>query len=120
MPALPADIAAGTRDAAIETWRDDTVKARFPSAREGAAQPAEGYFDSPVHAAAAIAARGALVGTERRRFAVTADGLQWPNPAVGVPTVRLVDPEQKADAPFLVARVEVDLETETTTYELFG
>lgn len=120
MVARAADIAAGTRAAALEQWRDDAVRARYPSARDGLASPADGYFDEPAHAATAVAARGALLGTERRRFAVVADGLHWPDPAAGVPTVRLVDAEHRADGAFLVARIELDLESETTSYELFG
>lgn len=118
MPALTSDIAAGTRPAAVETWRDDGVKARLPSARDGS--DGEGFFDLTADAAAAVAARGALIGTERRRFMVTAQGLEWPNPAAGVPTARLIDAEQSIDAPCLVARIEVDLEGEVTRYELFG
>lgn len=128
MPATVEDIAAGTRAVVTATFENGAIAVRYPSARDGSLEPAEGYFDSVDDAEAVIAARGALIGVERRRFTVSADGLQWEvldaihNPAPGkdFPTVRLIDPEQAIDAPCLVARIELDLENETTTYELFG
>lgn len=120
MPALPADIAAATREVAISTWSDTAIAARYPAARDGSVTPATGYFDSAANADTVIQARGALIGVERRRFAVTVQDLVWPDPASGIPTARLIDGEQRADGDFLVARVELDLDAETTSFELFG
>ena len=119
MPATPADIAAGTRAAQVETWTSAPIKTRYPNARDGSEQPAEGFFDNAADAAAAIAQRGALVGTERRRFAVEAEGLHWPDPAAGLPAVTLIDPEHAVNGTGLTARIELSLEDETTRYEVY-
>lgn len=120
MPALPADIAAATREAAISTWSDPAIAARYPAARDGSVTPAAGYCDSAIDADTVIKARGALIGVERRRFAVTVQDLAWPDPTTGIPTALLVDLEQRANGAFLMARVELDLEAETSSFELFG
>ncbi len=120
MPADPVDIASGIRPARVETWADPAIKARYPSARDGSVEPAEGFFDNAAHGAAALAQRGALVGVERRRFLAEVDGLQWLDPANGVPTVTIRDPEQKLDGPIMLTRIELNLEAERTTVEGFG
>lgn len=120
MPATAADIAAASRDVAVATWADATIATRYPSARDGSVSPADGYFDDIADAQTVIDARGELIGVERRRFTVVVGDLVWPDLSAGLPQVRLIDTEQSVDAGFLVARVELDLEAETTTYELFG
>jgi hypothetical protein len=120
MPALPADIAAASREVAISTWSDAAIAARYPAARDGSVTPAMGYCDNAADAESVIKARGALIGVERRRFAVTVQDLVWPDPASGIPTARLIDGEQRVDGAFLMARVELDLEAETSSFELFG
>jgi hypothetical protein len=99
MSALPADIAAATRDALVITWSNAGVAARYPSARDASVAPATGYFDTAASAQALVDARGMLLGSERRRFTVGVQDLLWPD---------------------LFARVEIDLDAETTTLELFG
>lgn len=118
MPALVDDIAAGMRPARIESWSDNAVKERYPNARDGSTDPSEGFYDSAADAAGAIAARGALLGTERRRFAAEVDGLVWPDLSGGVPTVQLIDPEQSVNAPGLVTQIELSLEDEVTRFEV--
>ena len=120
MPALPADIFAGSREVAIASWESATIAARYPTARDGSAAPATGYFDKMADAQAMIDARAALIGVERRRFKAVAIDMIWPDAAGLVQQVRLIDGEQGADGAFLTARFELDLEAETTTYELFG
>lgn len=120
MPATPADIAAASRDVAVATWSSDVITARYPSARDGTVTPSDGYFDSITDASAVITTRGALIGVERRRFTVDVAGLEWPTLANGLPQVTLVDTEQRAQGGFLVARIELDLEAETTSFETFG
>ena len=120
MPALPEDIGAGTRRASIQTWTDAAIKARYPSARDGGAVPAEGMFDSPAHAQAALAQRAALFGVERGRFAATAQDLLWPDPAAGIPLVLLVDPDQAVNGKTVPARIELTLQDEATSDEAFG
>lgn len=120
MPALAADIAAGTRLATISSWSNATIKTRYPNARDGSAEVAEGFFDAATDCDTALTARGALIGTERRRFVVPVGDLLWIDPASGLPTYTLVDVEQAANGAFLLARYELDLEAETTTLELYG
>ncbi len=120
MPADPADIAAATRDVVLATYESTTIAARYPSARDGTVTPADGYFDDVADAQTVIDARGDLIGVERRRFTVVAHEVIWLDPTEGLPTVRLIDAEQGTDANFIVARIEVDLDAETTTLELFG
>jgi hypothetical protein len=118
VPALPADIAAGTRAAEIETWSDSAIQTRYASARDGSEQPADGFFDDASNAVTALAQRGALIGTERRRFKVAIDGAWFPDPKTGIPTVTLIDPEQGVSADALVSRIEVNLENEATIFEV--
>src|SRR4051812_5441710 len=121
MPASVADIAAATRRARIESWSDAAVKTRYANARDGQAEPAEGVFDAAADGAAAIAARAALLGTERRRFAIVAQDLVWHDPAsAGVPIVTLIDAEQIANGNFIAVRIELSLEAETTSFEVYG
>jgi hypothetical protein len=120
MAATPADIAAASRAAAVAGWADPAIAARYPSARDGLVSPAPGFFDSLADAQAMVNARGALIGTERRRFAVEVADVVWPTVSTGVPQVQLIDSEQAVSATFLAARVEIDLDTEATNYELFG
>ena len=120
MPALTADIAAATRDAVTAFWSSGTIAARYPGARDGSVTPDDGYFDSITDAQTIIDARAALIGTERRRFVVVVQEIIWPDLSTGLPQIRLIDAEQAVDATFIVARIEIDLEAETTTYELFG
>lgn len=120
MPALPADIAAASRDVVTATWASAAIAGRYPSARDGSVTPADGYFDAVADAQAVTDARGALIGVERRRFAVVAQHLHWAPVSAGVPQVALVDAEQGVNGGHLVARLELDLEAETTSYEVFG
>jgi hypothetical protein len=121
MTATPADIAAGTRPAAIAAWSSSAILTRYPSARDGAAEPAEGLFDALADAVTAITQRGELLGVERRRFVVKVAGLLWElDEAAGIPVVELIDSEQSVSDTFLVTRYELDLEAEMTTLELFG
>lgn len=120
MPATPADIAAASRDAVIITWANAAVTARYPSARDGSVTPAAGYCDSAADAQLLINARGALIGVERDRYAVTVMDVVWSTISTGLPQDRLIDSEQRVDAVHLVARIEVDLDAGTTTHELFG
>lgn len=120
MTATAADIAAATRKAIVSNWSSATIHTRYPNARDGLSSPAEGFFDANADADTALAARGALIGTERRRFTVKVADVIWIDPTAGIPTVTLVDAEQGVSGNFLVARYELDLEAETTTLELFG
>lgn len=120
MPATAEDIAAGTREATSATWSAPAIAVRYPSARDGTVTPARGYFDAIADAQAVANARGALIGTERRRFAVNVADVIFPDLTAGVPTAQLVDAEQSVAAPHLAARIEIDLETGITSFELFG
>lgn len=120
MSALPSDIAAASREALSESWDSAAIKARYPGARDAGSPPAEGFFDDPADAQDAADQRGALLGVERRRFAVPVQALLWIDPAAGLPTYQLVDADQIVDAPCIPARFEMNLESGETTLELFG
>jgi hypothetical protein len=120
MPATTADITAASRRARIESWSDAAVQTRYPNARDGQAEPAEGFFDLAADGATAIAARAALLGTERRRFTAVAHDLVWHDLEAGFPLVKLVDPEQAVNGNTLPARIALSLEAETTSYEVIG
>lgn len=120
MPALDTDIAAATRDVVTATWSSATIAARYPSARDGSVQPARAYFDSVADAQVVANQRGALIGTERRRFAVAVEEVLAIDPTTGLPQARVIDGEQALDATMLAARIEVDLEQERTSIEVFG
>ncbi|WP_347269853.1 hypothetical protein [Rhizorhabdus histidinilytica] len=120
MPALPADIAAASREALAESWESAPIKARYPGARDEGSPPAEGFFDDPEDAQACADQRGALLGVERRRFAVPVQAQLWIDPTTGLPTYRLIDADQRVDTPCIPARIELDLENDETILELFG
>lgn len=117
MTATAADIAAGTRPVAVAKWSSSTIHARYPSARDGSVEPAEGFCDLIADALTAVAQRGALIGVERRRFAVDVAEVLWLTPGQAV---ELIDTEQSVSDTFIVMRWEADLENETTRLELFG
>lgn len=120
MPATPTDIAGGSRAAITAEWSSATILGRYPSAGDGRVAPREGFFDAVSDAQTVANAAGALLGVERRRFSVSIDGLTSFDPTTGTPTVQLVDSEQGASGMFLCARIELDLESERTSLELFG
>lgn len=120
MPAQTADIGLAMRGAAVEPWSNATILARYPNARDGAAAPAEGFFDATADAATAVAQRGVLIGTERRRFNVAVADLLWVDPTIGIPTMTLVDAENAVNGAHLVTRIAVNLEAGTTELDLFG
>lgn len=121
MAALPADIAAASREAAIVMVEDGALLARFPNARDGSKAPATGYCDSPGDTVALLNARASLIGAAgRRRFLVRIDEAIVPNLDAGLPCWRLIDGEHVVDAVHLTGRIEVDFEEETTGLELFG
>lgn len=118
MPATATDIAAGSRAQALAEYSDAARKAIFPSARDGAAEPADGYFDAVADAQTAVNQRGSLLG-RTRRFAVEIDDLVWLDPRSGTPAVQLVDADQAVDMLMGCSRIELDLEEEVTRLELF-
>jgi hypothetical protein len=118
MPATAADIAAGSRRQALAEFSDAARKTIFPSARDGAAEPAEGFFDAVADADTAVDQRGALLG-RARRFAVDLDDLVWLDPREGTPSVQVTDPDLAVDLLMGCARIELDLEDEVTRLELF-
>lgn len=121
MAALPADIAAASREAAIVIVSDATVLARFPNGRDGSKAPATGYCDNPGDTTTLLNARAALIGAQgRRRFLVRVTEALVPNLDAGLPCWRLIDAENGVDAVHLTGRLEVDFEEETTSLELFG
>jgi hypothetical protein len=114
------DINFGTRAQQVQSVEYAAIKARYPnSARDAQSDVPNGYFDVLADADAVLAARGALLGTERRRFAVEVDGIIWFD-ALTYPGIRLIDADMSVDLNCLVARWEVDLDTETTRFELLG
>ncbi len=119
MPALPADATAGQRAARVVTDESSTIKARYPD-RDQLSSPAEGFFDSATDAATALTQRRSLIGAERRRFTVQVAELVWIDPESALPTVTLKDSEQVIDGACLIARLQLDLENETSVMELFG
>jgi len=121
MSAVAADIVAARRAARIVKREDTATKTSYPGARDNLESPSTGYFDSQSDTMAALNIEGALTGVARRRFAVRAQEMDILDPASdGVPTYHLIDAEQQVDTPCLVSRVVVDLENETTDWELFG
>lgn len=115
-----ADIALGTRAQQVQSIENATIKSRYPNqARDARLDVPNGYFDVLTDADAVLTARGTLLGTERRRFAIEIDGLVWFD-ALTYPGVRLVDTDMTVDLTCLVARWEIDLDNEVTRFELLG
>ncbi|MBN8843250.1 MAG: hypothetical protein J0H88_08375 [Sphingomonadales bacterium] len=121
MPALVADVARAMRRATIVESADSAIKATYPHARDGRTSPAAGLFDAASDAQTALDARRSLIGVAgRRRFAVQADAMIWPDLNAGVPVWMLIDAEHDVSSKHLAARLQIDAEEETTTMELFG
>lgn len=124
MPALSADITAAMRDAAIDTQSSSLIKTWHPNARDTGAAPREGWYDDPADTAVMNAEGFGLLGVERRVFSVPMMGARDALAVLAdlntTPTVQLVDAEQQVNALFLVAFVEIDLEADSATLELFG
>lgn len=120
MPALPADIAAVTRAASVATWSDAAIEARYPSARDGSVSPSEGFCDKAADTQALIDARGSLIGSERGRYSVAVHDLIWPDLSQGMPQAAVADPDLLLDRGMMTPRIEIDLETNVTTFEVFG
>jgi hypothetical protein len=124
MPATAVDVARATRAAATDISSDAAVLARQPGARDGLASPRVGYFDSIADAATVNAAARALIGAERRRFAVRVQDVLEPSGGFDAsqvtPAVTLIDATLAVNGPFLVARIEIDDEAGQTALEVFG
>jgi hypothetical protein len=120
MAALPADIIRATRRARLVTREDATIQTRYPAAGDQAKAPEPGFFESAADASAVLAIKASLTGTFRRRFAVIIDGLLWIDPAAGIPTLTLTDPELGFDGPVMVTRWRIDLNEERTELEVIG
>jgi len=118
MSALPNDIAAATRDAIIERYENTAVRDALTGARDGSLTPGEGFFDLLADAKTIVDERGLMLAGDPR-FSVSVAALVWSDPAVATPAVRLVDAEQSVDARLCCSRIELDLEDEVTSFELF-
>lgn len=120
MPATAADIARATRAVVTDIQSSSAVLTRQPGARDGLASPRPGFFDSAADAATVNAAAFALIGTERRRFAVRVADVLELDVSLVTPAVTLVDASLVANGNFLIARIEIDDELGQTAMELFG
>lgn len=124
MPATAANIVLATRAAVFDTRSDSAVQTRNAGARDTGAAPREAFWDSVTDAAIVNNAAFALIGVERRRLAVRVQGITaftgGMDFTVATPTVALTDAELAAAGNFLVSRIEIDLESETTAFEVFG
>ncbi len=118
MSALPNDIAAATREAIIERYENTAVRDALTGARDGSLTPGEGFFDLLADAKKIVDERGLMLAGDPR-FSVSVAALVWSDPAMATPAVRLVDAEQSVDARLCCSRIELDLEDEVTSFELF-
>lgn len=121
MPALPSDIVRATRPARIVQREDTALQADYVSARDMAKEPQPGYFEHAYDAAAALDMAAALIGVAgMNRYLVSLGDELEVDPIAAIPTVHLVDSETGTDVNALLARIEIDDETETTRVELWG
>ena len=118
MSALPNDIAAATREAIIERYENTAVRDALTGARDGSLTPGEGFFDLLGDAKTIVDERGLVLAGDPR-FSVSVAALVWSDPSLATPAVRLVDSEQSVDARLCCSRIELDLEEEVTSFELF-
>lgn len=120
MPADPAIVPRATRAAQIVTRADPSLLATYPGARDGLTTPSPGYFENAADAAAALELVAALIGRFRRRFLVNIAEEHEVDPATGIPTFRLIDDELGVDTPAVLTRMQIDMERETSTFEVMG
>ena len=118
MSALTNDIAAATREAIIERYENTAVRDALTGARDGSLTPGEGFFDLLGDAKTIVDERGLVLAGDPR-FSVSVAALVWSDPSRSTPAVRLVDAEQSVDARLCCSRIELDLEEEVTSFELF-
>lgn len=115
MAALPADIIRATRAARVVTWTGPTTEGR-----DGLRSIEPGYFEDPADAAAVLESKAELIGVQRRRFRIDAQGEIQVEPSVSIPSFRLIDDELGVDLPAILTRFEYDMETETSSLEVIG
>ncbi len=120
MPATTARAAFASREYRYDTIEDAAIRATHPDARDTGERPRASFFDDLAAAAAVNAERATLLMALPQRMAVVAaEAMTNLDTDIATPTMRLVDPEQQTDASFLVSRLVLDLESETTSFELF-
>lgn len=120
MPSLPTDVVRVTRPAKIVTRTDSAIQTAYPGARDAIRSPDRGYFESASDASTVLTAKAALAGSRVRRFRVDIAEVVWVDPLTEVPSYQLVDSDLGADLPVMLARIEIDLETEMTAMEVIG
>lgn len=120
MPALPTDIIRATRAARIVIRSDPAVKAMFPAARDGQTNPDPGFFESAADADAVLAIKAALIGVPRQRYVIEIAEELNIDPFTEVPSFQLIDSELGIDLPVMLTRMELNMETGTTTLEVIG
>lgn len=112
---LPTDVIRATRPAKIVTWTGTRT-----TGRDGLKNIEPGYFETAADATSVLEVKGELIGTNRRRFLIEAEGEVAVDPETEVPSFRIVDSELQADLPALLTRYEYDMETERTSLEVLG
>lgn len=120
MPALVADIQRATRKARVVTLTDTAIQSAYTGARDAIDAPDPGFFETAANASTVLALKQTLIGVFRKRYTVEIADEVWIDPLTAVPTWHLTDTETGVDADVLLTRIEVDLETETTSVEVLG
>lgn len=120
MTALPADIIRATRASRLVIRSDSAIKTLFPGARDGQAEPDPGYFENAADADTVLAIKAALIGAVRGRYIVEIGEEIDIDPFTSIPSFQLTDTELGIDKPALLCRLELDMETETTSIEVLG
>jgi hypothetical protein len=113
----------------IEEWRRATsitteTQTRFGSLARKSDDPVETYFDDADDAKTVADARQTLLSPERRRFTVSAIGLDealaLPYTAGTLPVVRYRDAERDADMPALTGRIVFDFQRQRAEFLVWG
>lgn len=112
----------------MQEWRrtvasDATIQTRYGNLARESDDPIETFFDNTADAAVIASARQALLGAERRRFALTIAGIDDAlTIATGNAPVSATyrDTERDIDRTMLVAEVAIDLDRERANLTVWG
>lgn len=124
MPATPARIGFITQEFRVATAGPNTaVRALYGNKARTADEPLETFFDSVADAQAMADERLALLQVQRSLITVAIDQIGPAaalDPALTLPTVRVIDDEQDRNLQALVVGFSIDMNTERSVFETWG
>ena len=124
MPATPARIGLITEEFRVVTAGPNlAVRALYGNKARAPDDPAETFFDNTSDAQAMADERLALLQVQRSMITVAIDQIEPAaalDPALLLPTVRVIDDEQDRNHQALVVGFSIDMNTERSVFKTWG